>query len=76
MRANELDWIGGRVVVLVVARRDEVERDAQLLEDRAPLRRRRGEQQRRERSRAQLRTRFTMTVRRPASAVRRLKASL
>ena len=41
--------VGVRRVVLLVVRRDDVERDPELLEDRAPLRARRGEQDRRRR---------------------------
>jgi transcriptional regulator with XRE-family HTH domain len=54
MLSHELDRVGVRPVVLLVARRDGVERDPELLEDRAPLRARRRQQERRSRGRAQL----------------------
>ena len=43
VRADERDGVGVGRIVLHVRRCDDVERDAQLLEDRAALRRRRGE---------------------------------
>jgi hypothetical protein len=43
---DELRRIGVTRVVLDVLRRDDLERDSELLEDRAPLRRGRGERQR------------------------------
>ena len=45
MSANELDRVGVWRVVLDVVGREDLERDAQLLEDRASLRRRRREGQ-------------------------------
>ena len=47
--ADELDGIRVRRVVLDVPRRDDVEGQSELLEDRPPLRARRGEQERRRR---------------------------
>ena len=41
--ADELDRVGIGRIVLLVRRRDDVERDPQLLEDRTSLRRGRGE---------------------------------
>ena len=46
VRADERDRVGVRRVVLLVGGRDDVERDPQLLEDRAALRRGRGEDER------------------------------
>jgi hypothetical protein len=43
VHAHELDRVRLRRIVLDVVRRDDLERDPQLLEDRAPLRRRRRE---------------------------------
>ena len=45
MPPNELDRIGIWRVVLDIVGREDLERDAQLLEDRASLRRRRRERQ-------------------------------
>ena len=50
--ADEVDGVGAGRVVLDVVGRDDVEREAELLEDRAPLRARRGEEERRRRRRA------------------------
>ena len=50
--ADELDRIGVRGIVLLVVRRDGVERDPELLEDHAALRARRREQDRSGRVRA------------------------
>ncbi len=47
VRPDELDRVGRRPALLHVARRLDLERDPQLLEDRPPLGRGRGEQQRR-----------------------------
>ncbi len=45
MRSDELGRLDSRRVVLDVVRRDDIERDSQLLQDRAALRRRRSEDQ-------------------------------
>ena len=52
MLADELDRIGVRGIVLLVVRRNGVERDPELLEDHAALGARRGEQNRSSRVRA------------------------
>ena len=44
VRADELDRIGARRVVLLIAGRGDLERDPELRQDRAALRRRRGEE--------------------------------